>query len=278
MEAEHYYPLDHSNQPAYHELRSRIHQLELSVAQLLDYPPVVPLRMRHVITTPSRFNPYPFQCSHTSQYSSSPSPINSPISSNYTQHSSPAVSPTKHQPQYPLADVTNSSDDRVPTNPSDDKVPTNPSDDKVPTNPSDDKVPTNPVDDKVAGKKSLLDTLLDNKKANPLPQINKESLLKPEDVVEKYSQFLTFSKIPTLAVRLAKESYFGKSIMARCTVRGAGKFHALPEKELKDMKFFLMKICVPRYTSSHTEFEVLWKNCTEAIGQACKSMRRQGEP
>ena len=226
----------------------------------MDYPPVVPLRMRHVITTPSRFNPYPFQCSHTSQYSSSPSPIISPVSFNYTQHSSPAVSPTKHQPQYPPADVTNSSDDRVPTNPSDDKV------------------PTNPLDDKVAGKKSLLDTLLDNKKANPLPQINKESLLKPEDVVEKYSQFLTFFKIPMLAVRLAKESYFGKSIMARCTVRGAGKFHALPEKELKDMKFFLMKICVPRYTSSQIEFEILWKNCSEAIGQACKSMRRQGEP
>ena len=187
----------------------------------------MPLRMRHVITTPSRFNPYPFQCSRTPQYSSSPSPINSPVSFNHTQHSSPAVSPTKHQPQYPLADLTNSSDDRVPTTPSDDKV------------------PTNPLDDKVAGKESLLDTLLDNKKVNSLLQINKASLLKPEDVVEKYSRFLTLSKIPTLAVRLTKESYFGTSIMAHCTVRGVGKFHALPEKELKDMKSFLNENMCP---------------------------------
>jgi len=51
------------------------------------------------------------------------------------------------------------------------------------------------------------------KKANPLPQINKAELLKPEDIMDKYSRFLTLSKIPTLAVHQAKEGYFSKFIM-----------------------------------------------------------------
>ena len=45
----------------------------------------------------------------------------------------------------------------------------------------------------------MLDTLLANKKENPLPPINKAALLKPEDVVEKYTRFLSILKFPTLA-------------------------------------------------------------------------------
>ena len=63
--------------------------------------------------------------------------------------------------------------------------------------------------------------------------------------------------------------------MAHCTVRGAHKFHAPPEKELNSMKSFLMKLCIPQYTPSQIEFEMVWKNCTESIGQACKALRRQ---
>ena len=94
---------------------------------------------------------------------------------------------------------------------------------------SHDEAPTTP-DEMTSRPQSLLDTYIAVKKSNPLPPIDKSNFLKPEDVVEKYSRFLTVSKIPTLAVRLSKESYFGKAIMARCTVRGAHKFHALPER------------------------------------------------
>ena len=111
------------------------------------------------------------------------------------------------------------------------------------------------------------------KKANPLPQINKAELLKPEDAVDKYSRFLTLSKIPTLVVYLAKESYFGKPIMVRCTVRGTSQFHGLPEEALKQTKYFVMKLCVARYTPMQIEFKMTWKSCIEAIGQAFKSLR-----
>ena len=119
----------------------------------------------------------------------------------------------------------------------------------------------------------LLKTLAEKKKSNPLPPIDRTKLLSSKDVVEKYPQFLFCSKLPTLAVKLCKESFFGKAIMSRCTVRGTGQFHALPETTLKEMKLFVMDLCVPRLTPTNIEFEATWKNCIESIGQACKAMR-----
>ena len=115
------------------------------MAQLLHG---LPLRMKHMITTPSRFNPYPFQL----RCSQSPSPLKSPIVLDVTQKSTPSVSPTEHRPQQPLLDLTNSLYDQGST----------------------------------SSDNSMLDTLSANKKENPLPPINKAALLKPEDVVEKY--------------------------------------------------------------------------------------------
>ena len=56
----------------------------------------------------------------------------------------------------------------------------------------------------------LLQTLTQKKESNPLPSIDRSKLLYLENVVEKYPQFLVRSKLPTLAVKLCKESYFAK--------------------------------------------------------------------
>ena len=64
----------------------------------------------------------------------------------------------------------------------------------------------------------FLKKLIIDKEESPLPAINRSALIKPEEVVEKYPKLLTPSKIPTLAVRLSKEAYFGKQIMGLCTV------------------------------------------------------------
>ena len=81
------------------------------------------------------------------------------------------------------------------------------------------------------------------------------------------------SKILTLAVRLAKESYFVCKVMASCTVRGVGDQPALPKTELDKLKSFLQKLTVPRFVSSRIEFENLWKSCVESINQSCKAIR-----
>ena len=124
---------------------------------------------------------------------------------------------------------------------------------------------------------SFLKKLIIDKEESPLPAINRCALLKPEEVVEKYPKLLTPSKIPTLAVRLSKEAYFGKEIMGLCTVRGTGIYHALPEKDLADLKKFLHGQCYPRFTATRMEFENIWRACVESVGQACKSLRMPKE-
>lgn len=120
----------------------------------------------------------------------------------------------------------------------------------------------------------MLKQLQADKEDNLLPDINKSALVTPKEVVEKYPKLMVLSKIPTLAVCLSKEAYFGKDIMALCTVRGTGQYHALPSDELWKLNTFLLQLCHPRIIGTHTEFENSWKACVEAVGQACKALRR----
>ena len=83
---------------------------------------------------------------------------------------------------------------------------------------------------------SLLKQILVDKEENPLLPIDKASLLEPQAVLEKYPKLMTFAKLPTLTVQLSKEAYFGKTIMALCTVRGTGCFHFLPDEEMSKLK------------------------------------------
>ena len=114
---------------------------------------------------------------------------------------------------------------------------------------------------------------ISKKEKSPLPPIPKDEMLDPNDVVEKYKGFLKPSRLGRLSVRLAQEAFFGKIIMAKCTVQGAGVNHALPKKELDDLKKFMQEITLPRFVDSRALFEVLWKDCTIALGQACKHLR-----
>lgn len=134
---------------------------------------------------------------------------------------------------------------------------------------------TQPHQSKAEKPGSVLEILAANKKANPLPEIDKSNMLSPEIVVKKYPKLANLSNIPRLAVKLCRESYFGSEIMKLCTVRGTGQYHALPQNELKELKVFLLELCVPQYVSSRFEFETTWKTCVESIGQACKSLRNK---
>lgn len=115
--------------------------------------------------------------------------------------------------------------------------------------------------------------IVPSKENNPLPHINHEKMSDPQDVVDRNSKLLSKNKLPTLAVRLAKESYFGPEIMIRCTIRGIGSHHALPCIELDQLKKFLCSLALPRFVKRNVEFEEVWKLCINAIGQACKQYR-----
>ena len=42
----------------------------------------------------------------------------------------------------------------------------------------------------------------------------------PQDVIRKYPKLKAKSRAGKLAVKLAKEAYFGDSVLAKCTVSG----------------------------------------------------------
>ena len=94
----------------------------------------------------------------------------------------------------------------------------------------------------------------------------------PYTVTAKYPQLTTLSKISTLAVKLARECYFGKDLMKSCTVRGTREHDGLPADKLEDMKSFLQYL-FPK--CSQPEFERAWKNCVDAIGQCCNALRKK---
>ena len=112
------------------------------------------------------------------------------------------------------------------------------------------------------------------KENTALPPIDHSSLISPQAVVDKYPKMLKESKIPTLSIRLAQQSFFGKEVMSYCTFRGVGSYHALPETEVKKLKEFLKNLTLPSIVSSRPDFEILWKKCIESIGQSCKALRK----
>ena len=78
----------------------------------------------------------------------------------------------------------------------------------------------------------------------------------------------------TLAQKLAKEAFFGEKVMAQCTVLGCRDQPGLPTDELKQLKATIYGL-FPQYWASPSEFEVIWANCVDAIGQACKRLRKK---
>ena len=122
-------------------------------------------------------------------------------------------------------------------------------------------------------KSTKVATISTYKENNALPDIDYSTLSSPDSVVEKYPSLLKPSRIPTLALKLAKEAYFGPEVMKHCTVKGNSGFYALPEEELASLKKYILKLALPRYVSNRYEFEQLWKECTNSIGQGCKHSR-----
>ena len=99
------------------------------------------------------------------------------------------------------------------------------------------------------------------------------ALLAASDVIKKYPKLVTIHKAPTLAVKLARQSTFGDSLMARSTVMGCCEHGALPTEALNKLKQVIFQQ-FPIYWGNPVEFEPLWMSCKDAIGQPCKRLRR----
>ena len=102
--------------------------------------------------------------------------------------------------------------------------------------------------------------------------IEKDKLVPKHTVFSKYSKLLIVSKAPTLATKLAREAYFGDKVLGQCTVMGCRDHPGLPISELNELKQDLFNK-FPQYWSNPVEFEEMWTNCVNSIGQACKRYR-----
>ena len=67
-------------------------------------------------------------------------------------------------------------------------------------------------------------------------QIDQTELQPVEVVLSWYTKLCTESKIGTLSVKLAKESFFGARILGQCMVSGFRELPALPQSPLGKLK------------------------------------------
>ena len=73
-------------------------------------------------------------------------------------------------------------------------------------------------------------------------QIPKNQFKSTEEVLIEYSCLAQYPcKMTTLSVKLAREAFFGDTIMAKCTPRGWQDMPALPPQELSDLKMLMFK-------------------------------------
>ena len=76
-----------------------------------------------------------------------------------------------------------------------------------------------------------------------------------------------------LAVKLAREAFFGDSTLKRCTPRGWNDLPALPQAELNQLKATLFAQ-FPCFWAWPEGFEQKWRIAQESIAQASKRLRK----
>ena len=77
-----------------------------------------------------------------------------------------------------------------------------------------------------------------------------------------------------LAVRLARESYFGDDIMSNSSPSGKGGFgRALLQLDPAGMKQIKSIIRQRSRGNSELEFEAIWVKCLASISKACQNLR-----
>ena len=113
------------------------------------------------------------------------------------------------------------------------------------------------------------------KVSNALPSsaINKDQLKPASVIIRQYPKLRGDSKAGTLAVKLARQAIFGDDVLAQCTPGGSRDLPALPSDELNILKEEMFDQ-FSQYWSNPVEFEVVWGTCVNAVGQACKRLRK----
>ena len=101
-----------------------------------------------------------------------------------------------------------------------------------------------------------------------------DRLLPVENVAWLYKHLLIESKFSAVAVKLAREVFFGDAVLKECTPRGWGSIPALPHTKLNALKMTLFDL-YPCFWSKPECFERKWTSAQEALAQVCKRLRQK---
>ena len=85
-------------------------------------------------------------------------------------------------------------------------------------------------------------------------------------------KLLSKGSIGGLAVKLARECYFGQELMSKCTVFGFKNLPALPKDRLSQLKQKLSSLH-PDLITSPVEFEGYWKKAIDSMNHAMAKQR-----
>ena len=77
-----------------------------------------------------------------------------------------------------------------------------------------------------------------------------------------------------MAVKLAREAYFGEQIMLKCTVYGSTNLESLPIEKVLQLKCNIL-LLLPEYACNPHMFEPIWRKCVDAINHACCKLRKK---
>ena len=92
-------------------------------------------------------------------------------------------------------------------------------------------------------------------------------------MVEINHKYASKGRVSTLALQIARDAVFGEDIMKRCTVMGNREYPGLPRNELFKVKEAIHNL-FPELWKVPEEFEAIWSDCVDAIGQGCKRLRK----
>jgi hypothetical protein len=100
--------------------------------------------------------------------------------------------------------------------------------------------------------------------------------LSPDDVLNKYPLVRGTKSMGQLAVLLAKESFFGREVMAGATVLGMKPgTQALPKEGIGEIKKIIFSLCSDLHNDRVAFEKSVWNKCKDAINHACYNVRSQ---
>lgn len=91
------------------------------------------------------------------------------------------------------------------------------------------------------------------------------------NVLEKNKKLKIVSKVSTLALKLARESFFSPTVMAQSTPSGGRNVACLPPEELYQLKTVVFQLFL-RFWRAPQDYELLWDDCMTSIEQGCKRL------